>query len=241
MTETTTVPAETPARRAVRRRSEFVAAFVEHAGAVPASERATVSLSTLITTTAMVFALTIVVGVFWGLISPVKKKTTTTQQYVAVAGWGCTNTTTQGLDVVGRTDEWRTVSTGGWAADGCRGQFQTFPMTGKAGTDDPGRYVQWWFRPTMGSQCRVDLYLPKGASPADTGADAAHYAVTEGRDGETYAEFVVDQARYAGQWHNAGAFPIRGGEFAIRLTNRGVPPKPGYRLAVSAMKVTCSV
>ncbi len=238
MTETP-APVETPARQAVRRRAEFVSAFVEHAGAVPASERATVSLSTLLTVTAMVSALTIVAGVFWGLIDPPKKKQpAAARQYVAVAGWGCISSTTQGFDVAGRSDRWRTVAAGGWAADGCRGQFQTLPMSGTA-KDDPGQYVQWWFRPSTGAQCRVDLYLPRGASPADTGADAAHYAVTDGRGGAAYAEFVVDQSRHAGQWHPVGAFPVRNGEFVVRLTNRGVPPQTGYRLAVSAMRVSC--
>jgi hypothetical protein len=242
----TSEPAETPARRAIRRRAEFVAAFVEHPGPVPASERASVSLSTLITVTAVVSALTIVAGVFWSLIKPGSSSAASTAaasaaaaQYTVVAGWGCTAATDRGFDAVGRDSAWRTVAGGGWASDGCRGQFETIPMTGKATTDDPKQYVQWWFTPTTGTQCGVEIYIPKSSSAADTGAQAAHYAVMAGRTGATYADFVIDESSNTGRWVNAGAFPLHGSELAVRLSDRGVPQKAGYRLAVSAVRVTC--
>lgn len=241
----TSEPTETPARRAIRRQAEFVAAFVEHPGPVPASERTSVSLSTLITVTAVVTGLTIVAGVFWSLIKPAPSSASASAgssagaPFTAVAGWGCTATTDHGFDAAGRGTAWRTVAAGGWASDGCRGQFETLPMTGRAGTDNPKQYVQWWFSPTSGRQCQVEIYVPKSSAPADTGAQAAHYAVRAGRAGATYAEFVIDQSANAGRWVNAGAFPLHDSELVVRLTDRGVPPKAGYRLAVSALRVTC--
>jgi hypothetical protein len=235
--------AETPARRAVRLRNEFVAAFVEHAGPVPASERRSVTLPTLITVTAVVCVLTVVVGVFSSLVKPDKSAATTAAalpQYVAFAGWGCTEATDHGFDAHGRNSQWRTVASGGWAGDGCRSTFETLPMSGKADTDIGGQYVDWWFKPTTGSQCRVQVYVPKTNSTADTGATAAHYEVIAGRTGDPFADFTINQAQNAGQWVDGGSFPPHGGEFAVKLTDRGVPKEKGDRLAVSALKVTCA-
>jgi hypothetical protein len=239
----TTEPAETPARRTIRLRAEFVSAFVEHAGDVPASERPTVSFSTLMTVTAVVSALTIVAGVFWTLLKGDDESSSVSASgstaYVAVAGWGCTGATDRGFDAIGRDKTWQTVATGGWASDGCRGEFETIPMTGRKSTDNPRQYVQWWFSPSSGSQCEVEIYIPKSSSAADTGADAAHYEVLAGRTGAAYAEFVVDQSTNTARWVKAGSFPLHGSELAIKLTDRGVPAKPGYRLAISALRVTC--
>ncbi|WP_345626209.1 hypothetical protein [Rugosimonospora acidiphila] len=241
----TSEPAETPARRAVRRRTEFVSAFVEHAGPVPASERRSVTLPTLITVTAVVSLLTVVAGVFWNIVKPVSAGAVTASSsagaavYTAVAGWDCTGATDHGFEAIGRSAQWRTVAEGGWSASGCRSTFETIPMSGKATTDDNAQYVQWWFVPTTGSQCRVELYVPRSTTAADTGATAVHYAVMAGRAGAAYADFTIDQSSSGGQWVAAGTFPLRGSEFAVRLTDRGVPAKPGDRIAISALRVTC--
>jgi len=239
----TSEPAETPARRAVRRRSEFVAAFVEHAGPVPASERRTVSPPTLITVTAVVLLLTVIAGVFWGLIkgnsTSASASAPTAPSYSAFAGWGCTGATDHGFEAHGRTSQWRTVPQGGWSGNGCNSTFETIPMSGKANADIARQYVQWWFVPTTGNQCRVQVYVPKSTSPADTGATAAHFAVMAGRTGDTYADFTVDESGNTGRWVDGGSFPLHAGELAIRLTDRGVPRRKGDRIAVSAVRVTC--
>ncbi len=239
----TSDPAETPARRALRLRSEFVSAFVEHAGPVPASERRTVTLPTLITVTAVVSLITVVVGVFWSLVEPAEPENAaaaSAPKYVAVAGWGCTEATDHGFEAHGRTAGWRTVASGGWASDGCRSTFETIPMSGKAGADLAGQYADWWFTPSAGSQCLIQVYVPKTGSPADTAATAAHYEVIAGRTGEAFATFTIDQSRNGGRWVDAGSFPPHGSEFAVKLTDRGVPAKSGDRIAVSALRVTCA-
>jgi hypothetical protein len=240
----TSEPAETPARRAVRRRSEFVAAFVEHAGPVPASERRTVSLPTLITVTAVVSLLTVVVGVFWSLIkgnsTSASAKTAAAPSYSAFAGWGCTGATDHGFEAHGRTKQWLTVAQGGWSGNGCNSTFETIPMSGKATTDIGEQYVQWWFVPATGGQCRVQVYVPKSTSTTDAGATAVHFAVMAGRTGATYADFTIDESANAGQWVDGGSFPLHGGELAVRLTDRGVPQHKGDRIAISAVRVTCS-
>jgi len=239
----TSEPAETPARRVVRRRSEFVAAFVEHAGPVPASERRTVSLPTLITVTAVVSLMIVVAGVFWSLIkgdsTSESATTATAPSYSAFAGWGCAGATDHGFEAHGRTKQWRTVAQGGWSANGCNGTFETIPMSGKAGEDLSEQYVQWWFVPTTGGQCRVQVYVPKSTSTADTGATAVHFAVMAGRTGTTYADFTIDEAASTGQWVDGGTFPLHASELAVRLTDRGVPRREGDRIAISAVRVTC--
>jgi hypothetical protein len=236
-------PVETPARRAVRRRSEFVAAFVEHAGPVPASEGRTVVLPTLITVTAVVLLLTVVAGVFWGLMkgnsTTAARTTAPAPSYSAFAGWGCTGATDHGFEAHGRTSQWRTVAQGGWSGNGCNSTFETIPMSGKAGTDNHREYAQWWFVPNTGSQCRVQVYVPKSTSPSDTAATAVHFAVLAGRTGKSYADFTVDQAHNTGRWADGGSFPLHGSELAIRLTDRGVPQHKNDRIAISAMRVTC--
>ncbi|WP_432990731.1 hypothetical protein [Dactylosporangium sp. CA-233914] len=187
--------------------------------------------------TALFAVLTVVVGVFWQLIAPRPRGTSASPPgYTAVAGWDCTTTSDHGIEVHGRTEQWRTVAGGGWSQDGCRGTFQTLPMTGDA---DSGQYVQWWFTPAAGGQCRVDVYVPRGPAATDSGATAARYAVLAGRSGAGYAEFMVNQAQNTGQWVNAGTFPLHGNEFTVRLTTRGTPEHPGDRTAVSALRVTC--
>ena len=112
-------------------------------------------------------------------------------------------------------------------------------MSGKATTDIGAEYVQWWFVPTTGGQCRVQVYVPKSTSTTDTGATAVHFAVMAGRTGATYADFTVDESANAGQWVDGGSFPLHGGELAVRLTDRGVPQHKGDRIAISAARVTC--
>jgi hypothetical protein len=236
----TSEPDEMPARRAVRRRSEFVAAFVEHAGPVPASERRTVSLPTLITVTAVVSLLTVIAGVFWGLVkgnsTSASTGTAPTPSYSAFAGWGCPSATDHGFEAHGRTAQWRTVAQGGWSGNGCNSTFETIPMSG---ADSGGPYVQWWFAPTTGGQCRVQVYVPKSTSPSDTGATAVPFAVMAGRTGATYADFTVDESGNTGRWVDGGSFPLHGNELAVRLTDHGVPRHRDDRIAVSAMRVTC--
>lgn len=232
---------EGPARRVLLQRAEFVTAFTEHAGAKPASERLKASFPMLLTTTALIAAAAIVVGIFWRLLKPPTQTSASgaASRYTAVAGWDCTGTSDHGFAANGRTAQWLTVASGGWSQDGCRGTFETIPMTGNARTDDANQYAQWWFQPHGASQCQVSVYVPLGAGAADTGATAAHYAVLAGPGGSGYAEFVVNQSQSPGQWVNAGTFPVRATELVVRITDRGEPAHAGDRIAVSQLRVTC--
>ncbi|MGW0502454.1 hypothetical protein [Micromonospora sp. NPDC003241] len=224
---------QTPARRAVRWRSDFVAAFVEHAGSKPASDRLSVRLPTLITVTAVCVLLSLVVGIFWQLISPRSKAGAADPGYVATAGWGCDTTSDRGFDVQGRTDQWRTVADGGWSEGGCRGTFQTLPIS-----NDADQSVQWWFVPSTGGQCRVEVYVPRDPSGAGSWVTSVRYEVLAGRGGAAYAEFEMNQAQNTGRWVDVGAFPLRTSELAVRVTARAAG-EADARLAVSAVRATC--
>ena len=225
---------QTPARRAVQWRSDFVAAFVEHAGPKPASDRLSVRLPTLITVTAVCVLISVVVGVFWQLVSPRPKPgAASAPGYTAVAGWGCDITGDRGFDVHGRTDRWRTVAGGGWAEDGCRGPFQTMPIG-----NDAEQYAQWWFNPSSSGQCRLEVYVPRDPDGTGTWVTSVRYEVLAGRGGAGYAEFEVNQAQNTGRWVDVGAFPLRNNELAVRVTTRAAGQADAL-LAVSAVRATC--
>jgi hypothetical protein len=235
-------------------RSEFIHAFVEHAGPGPASERLTVRLPTLITVAALAAVGALVIGVFWNLIRPASATSATPiglggaaptagapTSYAAVAGWDCVAAGDHGFEAQGRTSAWQTVALGGWSRDGCHGTFETIPMTGNATADDPQQTAQWWFTPGSGvSHCSVGVYVPASDPAQDAGASAAHYSVLAGRGGTSYADFTVDQSANRGRWVSAGTFPVAGNGLAVQVTDRGVPAHAGDRIAVAQLKVDCS-
>ncbi|WP_432974625.1 hypothetical protein [Dactylosporangium sp. CA-233914] len=245
-----------PQRQAMALRGDFVRAFVEHAGPRPASERMVVRWPTLITVTALTAAAAVVVGIFlklWssesagsaagpgGAAPPPPAAATQLSAYTAIAGWDCEGAADRGFEAHGRTPDWRTVAVGGWPQDGCHGTFETLPMTGQAGTDDPAQYGEWWFAPTSPvSRCQISVYVPSGGAPEDTAATAAHYVVLDGRGGGPSAEFAVDQHVGRGRWVVAGEYKVSSAGLAVKLTNRGVPAHAGDRIAMAQIKVDCS-
>ncbi len=241
-----TDPAHEARRQTMALRGEFVQAFVEHVGPRPASERMTVRLPALLIVVALTAAGAVVFGVFWQLIRPARAaagpnpSAAPRSAYGAVTGWDCAAAGDHGFDTQGRTGGWRTLPSGGWREDGCRGTYVSMPMSGKATADDPGQYARWWFTPSSGI-CAVEVFVPDvpGDSP-DAAASAAHYTVSGGQGGAPYAEFVVDQTSNRGQWVTAGAFPVRDKSFVVTVTNRGVPRKPGDHIAVSQTRTECS-
>jgi hypothetical protein len=237
-------PAEVGRREAMALRGEFVAAFVEHVGPRPASERTAIKLTVLITVAAVFAVGAVVVGVFWHLIRPDKKAGAAAQTgpkvtYRAVAGWDCTAGNDHGFDVQGRSAAWRTELSGGWRDDGCHGSYESMPMSGRA-ADDPTQWAQWWFAPTSSGSCAVVVFIPEvPRDSVEAAATAAHYTVAD-ESGVPYAEFTVDQTSQRGDWNTVGAFPIKNRKLVIRLTNRGIPKKPGDRLAVAQVQMQCT-
>jgi hypothetical protein len=161
------------------------------------------------------------------------------EPFVAVSGWDCGIDANHGFDVSGRTGDWYTVATGGWAEDGCHGDFEAIPMSGKA-TDDPNQYAVWWFNPGPGhSRCALSVYGPKSDRQQDSAARAAQFSVLAGRGGAPMASVALDQTVDRGSWKTLGTFPVSQNGIALRLGNRGVPGASGDRLAVSQVRASC--
>ncbi|WP_432827558.1 hypothetical protein [Dactylosporangium sp. CA-092794] len=229
-------------------RRTFVRAFAGNAWRRPNPDRMHARPVSTVMMAVVACGLAMLVGVVWGVIRPARptaaapeRRSTDPATFTALAGWDCAGTDHSGFEAVGRTPQWYTVATGGWAADGCRGTFAALPMSGRAGAEDPDQYVTWWFATgATVTRCAVAVYLPVGAKPADAAATAARYDVLAGRSGTAYAAFTVDQTARPGRWQDAGTFPVSGG-LALRLGNRGVPARPGAMIAVAQVKVDCRV
>jgi hypothetical protein len=242
-----TDPSDEARRQAMVLRGEFVQAFVEHVGPRPASERMSVRLPAVLVVAALTAVGAVVIGVFWQLIRPNKPAANGPNgaaaprfSYSAVAGWDCVAANDHGFDAQGRSAGWRTLLSGGWRDNGCHGTYESIPMSGQATVDDPTQYARWWFNPSSGT-CAVSVYVPDVPSDSsEAAAAAAHYTVSTGAGAAPYAEFVVDQNANRGRWFAAGAFPVKEKDFVITVTDRGVPKKPGDRIAVTQVRVECS-
>ncbi|WP_433385968.1 hypothetical protein [Micromonospora sp. KLBMP9576] len=231
-------------------RNEFVRAFVEHATEVPASERLTVRWPTLMTVTALVAVVAIVVGVFWNLIRPLKPgdrrpdgravapAPARVDRWAAVAGWDCAATPDRGFTAEGRDGDWRTVGSGGWAQDGCRGMYATAPL--RTMRDEKSRQsALWWFRPPTGTRaCRIFVHVPAAAPGVPRAGDVA-YSVMPGAGSVAYAHFTVDVGAQAGRWVDVGSFPVNQTELAVRLDPAGSRGDRDSRLMLGQLKVDC--
>jgi len=227
-------------------RRDFVRALVEHLWIRPGTDRPTVRPHIVVMVAALVAMGALLVGVAWQLIRPAKKPAAPPQPLPVtkldlVSGWDCSTSGTHGFDISGRTADWSTVPHGGWASDGCLGSFEAIPMRGDPVEIDQNQYAVWWFSPGPDmSRCNVFVYVPKAERPADAGATEAQYLVLAGREGGAIAQFVINQAANAGQWVEAGQYPLIDGNIAVRLDNRGKAEHPSVRIAVAQVKVTCS-
>jgi hypothetical protein len=236
---------------AIAHRSEFVRAFVEHAGARPASERIMVRWPTLMTVTALVAVGTLVVGIFWSLVSPAKDprkqaaaqapngvpSAGTPSTWTAVAGWDCTAAPDHGFEATGRAADWRTVMTGGWNKDDCRGAFQSIPVP--AANDDKGsqQAASWWFTPPVGiNSCRISVYVPVGGGRL---ASAVKYSVSANAGGTPYGRFTTNQARNASRWVDAGTYPVQQNRIAVAMSPVDTEAATSTRIALAQMKVNC--
>jgi hypothetical protein len=161
--------------------------------------------------------------------------------FTAVSGWDCGSGTDYGFVAQGRTSSWHTVASGGWAQDGCHGQFESIPMTGSKTTDDPNQYAEWWFTPPAAmTRCAVSVFRPAAAQRQDSAASAAQFFVLDGLGGSRLAGFVLNEAADPGSWAAAGSFPVSQNGIAVELVDRGVPAFAGARLAITQVKVVCT-
>ncbi|MGW0435125.1 hypothetical protein ACWDV4_21620 [Micromonospora sp. NPDC003197] len=246
-------PDDAGASAAIAQRSEFVRAFVEHAGDPPASERFTVRWPTLITVSALVCLAAFVVGVFWGLLRPLpdaekeaarrvaagpngSPSAGAPTSWTAVAGWDCAAASDHGFDAQGRSAGWQTMPSGGWTGDGCHGTFATLPIPNKD-QDAASQSATWWFTPPPGmNSCQVSIHVP-GADyrPAQT----VRYAMRAGGTGTPYAVFTVDQAANLGKWVNVGSYPVHQNQIAISLDLASATGARDSRIVLAQIKVHC--
>jgi hypothetical protein len=225
----------------VANRSEFVRAFVEHAGSRPLSERFTVRWPTLVTVAGLSAVVALVVGIFIGLIGNERKATKGKGVivYTAVAGWGCTATAGHGFEAVGRTADWGVLPNGGWGADQCHGSFGTIPVSGKRDVEDPKQMATWHFTPGANRRCDVRVFVPR-PEPSDSAPNltsTATYTVLSG-DGSVDGTFTVDQRANPGSWARGGSISTHDKAMVVRLSNRGAPASD--RVALTQVKVSCS-
>jgi hypothetical protein len=231
-------------------RREFVNAVAEHLWVRPGTDRPTVKPPIVLLLTALVAACAVATGLILHVLhrndpkpaaSPPAPPPVTAAAWTAVAGWDCAADSGHGFTAVGRTSAWYTVPTGGWNQDGCDGSFAAVPMSG-TGKDDPGQYALWWFQPgpAYGS-CALAAYSPRPLRLQDAAATAVHFTVHSGQGGGTpMADVTVDQPAAAGRWTVLGTFPAGQQGLSVRLADRGTPPIPGGRIAMTQFRAVCT-
>jgi hypothetical protein len=230
---------------ALAQRTRFVRAYVEYAGPVPASERRTVRLPTLLTVTALSVVAALIAGIFAQLIHPAPNQPKDpvaaaapagAVAYTAVAGWDCANADDHGFEADGQSSDWSTVTDGGWSRDGCRGTYETMPTVAKLDRDQQGQRAVWWFTPGPSvSRCALEVLVP---STTAKNAATARYQVLSGRAGTMFAEFTVDPASRTGQWVTTGTFPPHNGAIAVELGRQVASGSAGLTL-ISQVRAVC--
>ncbi len=230
-------------------RGEFVRAIVEQSWARPDAPRPTARPHIALMVAVIVCVAAVGAGVVLQLWHPVRRPQVappvppprSVATYTAVSGWDCASGADYGLDVHGRTSDWYTVASGGWAQDGCHGTFEAIPMSGDKGKDDPNQYAVWWFTPGPPiTRCSVLVFRPKPDHHQDSAATAAQFYVLAGRAGDRLASFVLDETASPGSWATAGTYPVSPNGIAVQLVDRGVPAASDARLALTQVKISCT-
>lgn len=244
-------------------RQELVKTLVEHSWARPDALRPAARPHIVLMAALASAAVSIVVGVLIGVLHKSSSGSTSglsslssgtsasglspatsgsspspaTSSFTAVSGWDCGSGADYGFVTAGRTSSWYTVASGGWAQDGCHGQFESIPITG--GNTSPNQVAEWWFTPPAAARCAVDVYRPAPAQRQDSAADAARFYVLDGLGGSRLGGFVLNEAADPGSWAAAGSFPVSQNGIAVELVDSGVPASAGARLAIAQVKVSC--
>ena len=231
-------------------RQELIRALVEHSWARPAAPRPAARPHVILMVAVGAAAAAVAAGVVLQHIRPIRlpraaapaPPPVAAAPFTAVTGWDCgPGSGDHGFDAQGRTSDWYTVASGGWAHDGCDGTFEAIPMSGSKTTYDPGQLAVWWFTPGLAmTRCTVMVYRPAPASQQDSAATAAQFYVLAGQNGPPLAGFVLDEAADPGSWAAVGTFPVPQSGIAVELVDRGVPAAAGDRLAITQVRVTCT-
>ncbi|RKT84778.1 hypothetical protein SAMN05421805_12538 [Saccharopolyspora antimicrobica] len=165
--------------------------------------------------------------------------------FTAVTGPGCAagGFSTPGYYTKGEAG-WKTASSGGHAADGCNGSFNSLPMSGDPNKDGDNAAV-WRF--TTGDvrqgSCQVSVFVPRGGLTRVGGNPSVYTVYRTDQTSNPVGDFRIDQVRQQGGWVDAGRFPVSEGRLTIKLHSRGIDwtnDGPTYaRHAAAQIKVAC--
>ena len=236
-------------------RQELVKTLIEHSWARPDALRPAARPHIVLMVAIASAAAAIACGALIGLLhkgssgstsglsplSPAASGSPATSSFTAVSGWDCGSGASYGFVTQGRASSWYTVASGGWAQDGCHGQFESIPMTGGNTAGSANQVAEWWFTPPAATGgCTVDVYRPAPAQRRDSAASAAQFYVLDGLGGTRLGGFVLNEAADAGSWAAAGSFPVSQNGIAVELVGSGVPAFAGARLAITQVRVVCT-
>ncbi|MDA3644969.1 hypothetical protein LZ318_03695 [Saccharopolyspora indica] len=171
-----------------------------------------------------------------------------------VGGPGCANNARQQYQSVGYyergADGWYTRS-GGSTEAGCRGVFDSMPMSGKSNTSDSSLFSKWTFDVSAdltAASCAMSVYIPNESDRRYVGATAAHYSIFNGFD-QGAANVIgvedIDQTANRGKWVDLGTHRIDQGKLSVKLHNRGEDyaggaDGDGAHVAATQIRVTCT-
>lgn len=171
-----------------------------------------------------------------------------------LAGPGCANNARQQYQAVGYYEQgsegWYTRS-GGSTDAGCRGTFDSMPMSGKAKTSDSDVFAKWTFDVSAdltAASCVMSVYIPNESDRRYVGATAAHYSIFNGFD-QGGANVIgvedIDQTANRGKWVDLGTHRIDQGRISVKLHNRGEDwaggaDGDGAHVAATQIRVNCA-
>jgi hypothetical protein len=227
-------------------RQELVKTIIEQSWARPDALRPTARPHVVLMVTVGAAVAAVAVGALVQLVHPTRSAAgslprSATVSFAAVTGWDCDSGADYGFVAEGSTAKWHTAASGGWALDGCHGQFESMPMTGSKTADNPDQFAQWWFDPpATTATCAVSVFRPAPPEAQDSAATSARFFVLDGLDGSPFAGFTLNETSDPGSWAPAGSFAVGQNGIAVELVDRGVPPFAGAQLAITQVKVICT-
>lgn len=229
-------------------RQEFLKAFREQGWARPGVERPTARTHVTLIVATVATLLALLAGVAMQLIKPVPLKEKTpvvaakpgpVRTYAASTGWDCAVAVDHGFVVEGRQSTWATIGQGGWAQEGCHGDYQAVPFAGTGAAKVPT--IQWWFRPALAmKRCQVLVFVPVPDRSVYQPVHSATYSVLDAQGGGELARFTVDQTAALGTWVPGGTYPIGAGGLTIQLPTGGRSPSSRAGFAVAQVSVRCT-
>jgi len=164
--------------------------------------------------------------------------------YNGIAGPGCRSGSATFKEVgyyEDGTSGWLRGTEGGYTSDACNGQYDSIPMSGKAGKDDKSSVV-WTFSADSlsGASCKVSVHIPAYWDATRVGGKPTFYSVHagSGADGTTLGTFEINQVDDVGKWDTTKKFTSRGSSVAVVMHTRG-EDGAGEHHAADAVKLVC--